>query len=146
MPHDTQKLTQLVLQMWNSGKSELAAEVFTNTVEYRQPGQKTLHGLHEVTDWISNVHTAFPDFRLEITRTIAEGDHLVHCWRTTATHRGQFLGAPPTGKRVDVQGVTVSRMTGGRIQEATILYDRLSFLEQVGAVPSSERAMAGAAD
>ena len=146
MPHDTQKLTQLVLELWNSGKPELAAEAFNNSVEYRQPGQKTLNGLHEVTEWISLVHTAFPDFRLEITRTMAEGDHIVHCWRTIGTHKGQFLGAPPTGKRVDIQGVTVTQVTGGRIQEATVLYDRLSFLEQIGAVPSSEREMAGAAD
>lgn len=146
MPHDTQKLTQLVLELWNSGKPGLANEIFTNTVEYRQPGRTTMHGPQELTDWISVVHTAFPDFRLEITRTIAEGDHIVHCWRTTGTHKGPFLGAPPSGKRVDVQGVTVARMSGGRVQEATVHYDRLSFLEQIGAVPSSEREMAGAAD
>ena len=146
MPHDTQKLTQLVLQMWNSGTSELATQIFTSTAEYRQPGHTTISGPAEIAEWVSTIHTAFPDFRLEITRTIAEGEHLVHCWRTTGTHKGQFLGAPPTGKRVDVQGITVSRVSDGRIQEATVLYDRLSFLEQIGAVPSSEREMAGAAD
>jgi predicted ester cyclase len=37
---------------------------------------------------------------------IAEGDKVVARWRSRATHRGDYMGIPPTGREVEVTGIT----------------------------------------
>jgi predicted ester cyclase len=44
--------------------------------------------------------TAFPDARLTLDDVISEGDKAAARFTIEATHRGEFLGIPPNGKRV----------------------------------------------
>jgi predicted ester cyclase len=43
--------------------------------------------------------------------------------------------APPTGRQVELKGITISRIEGGKIVEDWDSYDNLSFLQQLGLVP-----------
>lgn len=134
MPHDEPTLWKLVLELWNTGKPELAPEVYAASAEYRQPGREPIHGAQAIAEWIAAVHRAFPDFHMEITRTLTDdASQYVLGWVCTGTHRGEFMGVPATGRHVEVHGVTVGRLSHGRIHEETVYYDRLGFLEQVGA-------------
>ena len=53
------------------------------------------------------------------------------------THRGTLHGVPATGKRVVFGGTDIFRVADGRIAEGWSNYDRLSILQQIGAVPGS---------
>lgn len=55
------------------------------------------------------------------------------------THRGEFLGIAPTGKRIVYTGFDMSRVSGGRIVEAWAGYDALGLMRQLGAVPAPVR-------
>lgn len=136
MPHDAQGLWKLDLDLWNSGKAELVPQVYTAQATHAEPGHEAVHGPAEIGHWMSVLHTAFPDFKVEFTRTVTEGNQFVLCWTCHGTHKGEFLGIAPTGKHVDLQGVTVGRTSHGHIHEERLYYDRLGFLEQVGAVPA----------
>lgn len=142
MPHDVPALWRVLVELWNTANPDLAHEVFTATAEYRQPGMQPIHGPKEIAHWVAAVHTAFPDFRMALTRTMTDNNQFVHCWTCTGTHRGDFMGVPPTGKRVEVHGVTLGHTSHGRVNEATVYYDRLGFLEQIGAAPAHEMAAA----
>jgi predicted ester cyclase len=48
--------------------------------------------------------TAFPDLRVTVEGTVAEGEDVAIRWTVSATHRGEFFGIPPTGKPVRVGG------------------------------------------
>ena len=61
---------------------------------------------------------AFPDFRIEIDDIIAEGDRVAVRVTQRATHQGQFMGIPPTGKQVVQRGLTIYRVEGGKLVEA----------------------------
>ena len=60
---------------------------------------------------------AFPDTRYDIQELVAEGDTLVARWRMTDTHQGELAGptmtVPPTGRRIDVWGMSLYRMKEG---------------------------------
>jgi len=45
---------------------------------------------------------------------IAEEDKVVARWRSHATHRGDYMGIPPTGKEVEFTGISVYRIEGAR--------------------------------
>ncbi len=51
------------------------------------------------------------------------------------THKGLFLGNPPTGRPIMVQGIIFARTENGQIVEDWTLTDQLSILQQLGLVP-----------
>jgi predicted ester cyclase len=57
-------------------------------------------GIESFKEVIEMFHRAFPDVRLTVIDAIAEGDKVVHRWAMPGTHRGEFMGIHPTGKRL----------------------------------------------
>jgi len=47
-----------------------------------------------------------------------------------------MMGVPPTGKRIEVTGITVNRISGGKIAEDWTVWDSLGLLRQLGVVPA----------
>jgi predicted ester cyclase len=76
----------------------------------------------------------FPDVVSTIEDLIAEGDKVVARWRSQATHQGDYMGIPPTGKEVEFTGISVYRMEGGKIAESWTAEDQLGLMRQIGAV------------
>jgi predicted ester cyclase len=63
------------------------------------------------------IRQTFPDFQLEVLEVIAERDFVACRVRGAGTHRGEFLGLAPTGKRIEVRGINFDRIADGRIAE-----------------------------
>lgn len=79
---------------------------------------------------------AFPDLRHTIDDDlIAESDKVVARFTVSGTHKGDFRGMPPTGKRFEVPGTVIFRIANGKIAEEWALLDALSILQQLGALP-----------
>lgn len=76
--------------------------------------------------------TAFPDLQLTIADEIAAGDKVVQRLTATGTHRGPFMGIPPTGKRVTMSSIEIMRVAGGRIAEHWDEFDVAGVLQQLG--------------
>jgi len=81
------------------------------------------------------LRSAFPDFKATIDDLVAEGDKVVirHTW--TGTHRGEFMGVPPTGKSVSFGVIDIIRIAGGKVVEHWGLMDSMSLMQQLGASP-----------
>jgi predicted ester cyclase len=79
---------------------------------------------------------AFPDWREEIVVLVAEGDTVAGRFRCSGTHQGEFLGEPPTGKRMEVEEVFFLRAEGGRFVDFWALEDSLGRMRQLGLFPS----------
>lgn len=145
MPHEAHAPWKLAIEMWNTASAELAAQAYTLHAQYHEPGREPLHGPREFAARAAEIHAGFPDFHTEVTRTLVEGNQFVLCWTCRGTHKGAFNGIPATGKLVEFRGVSVGRISQGRIHEECVYYDRLSILEQLGAVPTPARAELAAA-
>lgn len=84
-------------------------------------------------EWIAPFRASFPDVRMETIDLIAEGDKVVGRFACSATHRGDWLGHAPTGRRFEaVDEVYIFRLRGGRIVDAWGVEDTLGRLEQLG--------------
>jgi predicted ester cyclase len=83
--------------------------------------------------------TAFPDWQEKIVQLVAEGDAVAGRFRCSGTHRGEFLGEAPTGKRMDVEEVFFMRVEDGKIVDFWGLEDSLGRLRQLGLVPRGRR-------
>ncbi len=79
--------------------------------------------------------SAFPDTQITIEDQLAEGDMVATRWTARGTHQGELMGVPPSGNRVEVAGITISRIEGGKIEEDWDNYDALGMMQQIGAIP-----------
>ena len=83
--------------------------------------------------WVSPFRGAFPDFEMEIVELIAEGDTVVAHFRCSGTHRGEWLGVPPTGRRFErVDEIYLFRVRDGKLVAASGVEDNLTRLRQLG--------------
>ncbi len=133
---DKPHLVDLQLELWNTGNPELLTQVYCESSERFDPNNaEPARGPQQIAKYIAEIRTAFPDFRIAFDETINEGDQFVYCWSCTGTHRGDFQGIPATGKKVQMTGVTLERISGGRVVQERVYFDRLSLLQQIGALP-----------
>ena len=83
--------------------------------------------------WITPFRASFPDVHMEILELIAEGDAVVSRFTCSATHLGEWLGHPPTGRRFErVDEVSIFRLRDGKITQVWSLEDSLGRLRQLG--------------
>lgn len=85
---------------------------------------------------MSMFFAALPDLRHEIVDLFGEGDRMAARLRINATHQGELMGVPATGKQVDFDSSNVFRFTGDKIAEQWITADMVTMLKQIGALPS----------
>ncbi len=88
---------------------------------------------------IASFRSAFPDWREEIVELVAEGNTVVGRFKCSGTHRGEFLGEPPTGKRQEVDEVYFLRVEDGKFVDLWGLEDDLDRMRQLGLIPSSPK-------
>lgn len=88
------------------------------------------------------VFSAFPDTKVTFEELLAEGDEVACRYTFRATHRGDFLGIPPSGNRVEMNGMTILRFEDGKCVERWQNADMMGLMRQLGAIPAPETAEA----
>jgi steroid delta-isomerase-like uncharacterized protein len=118
-----------------AGFGDLVAEDF---VENQRPGGPGIPATKAGTlEFFRILLSAFPDWLMTVEDLIASGDKTVARVRVTGTHKGEFMGVPPVGTRVDVQLIDIMRFDGaGLVCEHWGVADMLSLLQQLGVVPA----------
>ncbi len=111
-------------ELWNhTGNLDAAEELFLS--------EQAEAARQEAADF----RQGFPDVVSTIVDLIAEGDTVVARWRSRATHQGEYMGVPPTGKEVEFSGISVYRIERDKIAESWTVEDELGLMRQLGAVP-----------
>jgi steroid delta-isomerase-like uncharacterized protein len=78
---------------------------------------------------------AFPDLKVTSDFQLAEGDKVVMRWTARGTHTGELMGIPATGKRIEMTGISIQRIAGGKIVEEWDESDQMGMMQQLGVVP-----------
>jgi steroid delta-isomerase-like uncharacterized protein len=83
------------------------------------------------------LRAAFPDFHADIHWQAADGD-LVTTYKTYhGTHQGEFLGVPPTGRKIRFETVDAMRVRNGKITEHWGVANLYSLMQQLSAPPTT---------
>ena len=123
----------LARRSWESVEaSDTLGEVYASDVVWHMPDQE-VRGIEEAKQFVDMFKTAFPDMQATVEDVVAEGDKVVTRVTLRGTHQGEVEEfGPPTGRRVEVQGITIHRIEGGKIAEEWNSYDNLSMMQQLG--------------
>jgi steroid delta-isomerase-like uncharacterized protein len=65
----------------------------------------------------TEARAGFPDLSITVEDVMAEGDRVAARVTMRGTHRGEFQGIAPTGKRVEVRAIDMFRIANGKIVE-----------------------------
>lgn len=131
---------------WNAHDAHAVAGFYTSDATVRDAGDRDnpAVGSDAIEARAKAILTAFPDAKLEMRSLTVDGERVVHEWKFSATHEGDFLGVPATGRHTENIGASVEVMNDdGLTVEETAYWDVATFLREVGALP--EPAAAGAA-
>lgn len=123
-------------EVLNGKNLDLVDELFApEYVNHDPTSPEEMRGPESIKQFFSAYLAAFPDLRFTVEDQVAEGDKVVSRWASAGTNRGELMGAAPTGKRVDFTGITISRISEGRIAEDWTSYDALGMMRQLGLIP-----------
>jgi steroid delta-isomerase-like uncharacterized protein len=123
---------------WNKGVEACTAvveELCAPDYVYHGPGVFGDMDLAAIKQMVPAFYTAFPDQYTTLEDLIAEGDKVVSRYTLRATHQGEFMGVPATGKVVTWTGIIISRFAGGKWVEDWEQADMLGLFQQLGVIP-----------
>lgn len=138
---------RLYEDVWNKGKTEFIKLLISPS--------HALHGPHfsgrsigpeAYKRQILLYKSSFPDLRFTVEDLIAEMEKVVCYWTMSGSHKGEFMGAPATSRKMSVDGITIHHMTNGKIMDSYVSFDMWGLMQQLGLVPAQvqpQRASAG---
>jgi steroid delta-isomerase-like uncharacterized protein len=124
-------------EIWNQGNLAVVDELTSPDYagHFFLPGMAS--GVEGFKQFVMLYRSAFPDVHFTVDDIVAEGDRVATRWTATGTHTGQLMNIPPTGKKVTVTGMTLTRYNAeGKGVEGWANFDQLGMLQQLGVVPA----------
>jgi predicted ester cyclase len=98
---------------WRTGDDEPLAAMFDPACQFGVAGMPdTLAGLRQA---LPAFREAFSDIAIRIAETVSQGDMIGYRMSFTGTHTGDFMGIPPTGKRITMSETHIERIGDGKI-------------------------------
>jgi predicted ester cyclase len=131
---DNKAVLQHALENWNRGNLDAYLEQLydTNVILHGfPPGLPP--GVAGARAFYEQVWAAFPNPQLTFEDVIEEGDKLAIRFTMRATHQGDFMGIAPTGKEINLVGITILHFTGGKVVERWNQVDMLGLMQQLSA-------------
>ena len=117
---------------YGAGRYDLAGQMVTGDYLDHEappgtpPGPE---GANAVLRWLRG---AFADLSYEVLDAFGDRDRVAVRLITRGTHTGQFLGAPPTGKRFEIEAIHIFRIADGKVAEHWAKRDDLGLARQLG--------------
>ncbi len=123
----------------SKGNLTLLDDILAPGLIYHGPAfSGEVNGAEGFKHLIATLIKAFPDLREIVEDQVAEGDRVATRYKIFGTHMGELVGTDPSGVRIAVSGIDISRIVDGKIEEIWANFDALAILQQVGAAPLIE--------
>jgi len=121
----------------NTGNFDAFNDVVAPDSVDHDPAPGQVPGPAGFRQFFTELRTAFPDLELSVAHMVADDDNLAFAYTVKGTHRGVFMGFAPTGKRIEVRGMQISKFANGKLVERWGSSDQLGMLQQLGLAPAA---------
>jgi steroid delta-isomerase-like uncharacterized protein len=123
---------QMNAEVWNKTNLDIVDKLYTpDFILHFLPDGSESRGIDSLRAHIREHRKAFPDWSEDIKRIVAERDLVVIQYISTGTNQGRWLGNSPTGRRIQINEVSIFRIEDGRIAEQWLLPDLFSMQRQL---------------
>jgi steroid delta-isomerase-like uncharacterized protein len=141
--HNKAIVRRLFAELWNNGNLSVAGELFAPNYQHHDASTPDFgRGPDSEKKRASLYRNAFPDVHFTIEDVIAEGETVMTRWSCRGTHKGDLNGIAATNKQFTITGITIARVSNGKIAEGFVNWDALGLMQQLGVVPQPVQAKA----
>ena len=133
-------IQRFVDEAFNRGNLGVVDEIYAPVYVGHTAGvPEQTPGPEGVKEFVGLYRSAFPDLHTTIEDIVTEGDKVAYRWTAVGTNRGELLGVPPSSNRMEITGITIERIEGGKIVETWNNFDQLGMMRQIGAIPTPKQ-------
>lgn len=124
-------------EVMNEGNLEVIDEICSQDFVDHNPLPGTSPDFAGLKDFVTQVRSAFPDIETTAEDILVEGDRLAVRSTIRGTHKGDFMGIPASGKKVEVSNYDFVRFENDQAAEHWGTIDSAALMEQIGAAPAA---------
>jgi predicted ester cyclase len=129
---------RLVDEVWNGRNLDVLDELYAP--DATSPNAPQLPpGPTGVKIIAQAVFNGFPDYHMGLERMVAEGDMVSARFIEQGTHRGDFMGIPPTNKYAEWTEIGTIRVRNGKIAQTWFETDMMTMLQGLGVIPAPQQ-------
>jgi steroid delta-isomerase-like uncharacterized protein len=133
--HNKTIIRRIYDELWNARRLEVADEIIAGDgVNYDTGLSPQPFGPDQMKNTVRMITAAFPDHRHSVEEVIAEGDTVVLRCTLTGTHRGAFMGIPPSARQIAITEIHLYRVRHGKAVEHRVGRDHMGAMRQLGVI------------
>jgi C-1 hydroxylase len=130
---ENKKIVLRLIDAWNAGDITAMTQLWSPMmVHHGRSGQLSVE---DTATEMRRFLDAFPDLRMEVHSIIAEGDLVATRLTVHATHKGEYMGIPPTERAVSCALMGQLRIVDGTVVDHWGVADALGMLVSLGVLP-----------
>ena len=133
------ELLERYVELYNRGDLDACMELYAEDAVQRMH-DGVFVGVEPIRARLARDLEAFPDAKYVVESFVEDGDSFADEWTFTGTNDGPFhlpdgTDVPPTGKRVEIKGMELVEVRGGKIVVDNLYYDFMAAAAQLGLIP-----------
>ena len=129
----TALINKLFYQGFSGGNMEVIDDVFHPEFTLDHPSLPP--GIEGVKTIVRMNNNAFEGWHFTIHDLLCDGNKVVARYTGSGTHVNPFMGEQPTGKTVNLNGISIIEIKDNRIIRDWYAPDELNFFIQIGLIP-----------
>jgi len=131
--HNKALVNKWILEGWNQNRNkEVVSDIFAvNWIDGNPTFADQPKGIEGAMYYVEVYRKIFPDIQFELTHILAEEEIVCFRFKATATQGGEFMGIPPTHKKVSFTGIVIHRIEYGKFAESWNEIDLLAIRQQL---------------
>lgn len=126
-------MTRVYEEVFNQGNFDAIDEVIADDfVEHESLPPGIPNGKEAPVAMAKMIRAGFPDFHVTVEDMLQDGDKVVARVRFAGTHRGEFMGIPPTSNAFDIPVIDIIEFRDGKAIAHWGVMDMAGMMEQLG--------------
>jgi steroid delta-isomerase-like uncharacterized protein len=118
------------------GQLDVADEILSDDVVFENPiSKRAIVGINDYRSFALRWYEGFPDRVFTVDETVSEGSKIVAQFTITGTHGGTFGGTKSSNNPIEVRGVNIFLMEGGKIKHVHAFFNPLELWRPIGLFP-----------
>lgn len=135
---DKKGLVRKFLEELDRGNRTAAYALLDDDFRFRAPSLGPEADREGFQELVRTIYDAFPDLKHTVEEELEEGDRVAVRMKASGMHDGEFMGIPPTRKRIQFEVTSIFRTKNARLLQETAAVDLLGLLRQLEAAPAPE--------
>ncbi len=122
--------------IWNRRSLKEVTRAYDKALQFRGSTGRVYYGRGEYQSFILSLLAMFPDLMMQVDDIYwmgndAEGYLVSTRWSLAGTHRGNGIYGAPSGRRVNMWGITQQAIVDGVVKQEWMLFNEFAVMQQI---------------